>query len=251
MKKSLTVFGVAVILILSLSSNSLATVGNGVALTGDILAATKNPAGLFGLDQTEFRFNYSFNNDQSNDIAIYYAEPSYGEIDAGLLSFKKIKDTWNITYGVTAPIFDISSFGIALSYLSYPTSDPEQRDQYVTTNLGAQVNYWILRLGIVLENALYLSVGDTEESLNRNVISGLAVDLLDYGVLTVEVNDTFNQRDDRHLFIGTEINPIWDLYLRVGWGPDWTAGIGYQYDPFILNYDWKPDQHQIGISFVF
>ena len=226
-----------------------------VAVNGKLSAAVNNPAGLNGLVTPEFSLKLQIDNEQSKAYEISYAEPNYGT-GAGLLNFIYQESRIKATYGVAAQVLDSTGMGLALNYISYPdANNPDTSERYVSTDLGVQLgDFWRMRFGLLFKNIWHLPLGETETPLAVNIITGIAVDLGGYGILTIELDDAFSLDQGQKLFLGVEASPIENLRLRAGLEPqgsDWTVGIGYSYQQVQLNYDWQQNKHQFGFGWRF
>lgn len=239
-----------IVIVLAALSNS-ATAGTswsgGIAVDGRLASTINNPAGLSGVTTPEFSLKLLMSEGQGNSYGLYYTEPDYGT-GAGLLAFDYFDPVWQIEYAVASQVLDMANAGLALRYLS----NPDTEDSYVSTDLGLQVgDFWLLRFGLLVENIWHLPLGDTEQRLDTNVVAGASVNLMDYGYLNVELDNLFALNGDSQLFVSSEINPLDPLWLKVGWGPDFTIGLGYEYKQIRLDYDWRPGKHQLSFGWSF
>lgn len=251
--------GLVVLLLLVLGSTGSAFNPN-AAVDGNISRANRNPAGLMGLKTPEFGFQLRIVSQESGEEAeacepatysrqyhLLYAEPDYGT-GAGLLHFIYSDSLRQITYAVADDLAGRVNAGLSLKYINIPGEE----SKYVSTDLGLQVgDFYLFRLGVLVENFWHLKVGETEAALPTNVVLGAAVRLGEFGTATVDVNDVLNANSARKLMLGVEIKPFRFLTLRAGWDEGWTAGAGFVYRQIKLGYDWAQGQHHLSFGWQF
>mgnify|MGYP001012197151 CR=1 FL=1 len=244
--------GLVVLLLLALGSSGSAFNPN-VAVDGQISRANLNPAGLMGLTTPEFGLQLrivpqaSEEEPYSRQYHLLYAEPDYGT-GAGLLHFIYSDSLRQITYVVADQILDPVNAGVSLKYISHPKNE----SKYVSTDLGLQIGVSpLMRIGVTAENFWHLKFGDTEAALPTNIILGAALELGEFGVVALDVNDVLNTNAARKLMLGVEIKPVQSLALRAGWNEGWTVGAGFAYRQMQLGYDWAQGQHHLSFSWQF
>ena len=151
-------------------------------------------------------------------------------------------------YAVADDLAGRVNAGLSLKYINIPGEE----SKYVSTDLGLQVgDFYLFRLGVLVENFWHLKVGETEAALPTNVVLGAAVRLGEFGTATVDVNDVLNANSARKLMLGVEIKPFRFLTLRAGWDEGWTAGAGFVYRQIKLGYDWAQGQHHLSFGWQF
>ncbi len=220
-----------------------------LAISGDITEAAHNPAGLMGLVTPEFNLLFRLDSNQNQIYQVIYGEPDYGT-GAGLLNFIYSPSHWQASYAVATDVLDFATAGLTLHYINHP----ELEDQYVSTDLGMQFgDFWWLRFGILVENFWQLPIGDTASKLPTNLMAGAALNLADYGVITVDVNDIFDLNSDRKLLFGAKVTPFEQLALLLQWDQHFSFGFEYNYQQLGLGYlyDWQQRQHQLGFGWQF
>jgi len=251
--------GLVVLLLIAFGSSSLAFSPN-VAVGGNLSYANRNPAGLMGLETPEFGLKLrmvSQENDEeleegeaspySREYQVLYAEPDYGT-GAGLLHFIYSDTLRQITYSVADQLMGYVDVGIALSYMNHPASEAK----YVSTDLGFQIgDFSLIQVGILIENFWHLKIGETEAALPTNIVLGTAVDLGNFGIVSLDVNDVLNTNSSRKFMAGLEIQPMRFLSVRASWNEGLSVGAGLDYGQLSIDYDWACGQHLMGFSWKF
>jgi len=234
------------VLLLLISDGAIAS-GKGVAVSGTVPAAVTNSASLVGIDAPVLKLNVGFDQNQSRMYQLSYAEPDYGT-GAGLLNFVHQNSLWQIKYAVASNLVPYVDLGMDVRFLKLT----ETGDKYISTDFGVQFgDFWLLRLGFVVENLWHLRLGETETPLPMNVIAGAAIDLGSMATIYIDVDDVLAMNTGRKVAVNVETTLFDSVTLKAGWSNAWCVGIGYNYEQWCLDYEWQQGQHQIGIGWRF
>jgi hypothetical protein len=252
-KRKLGFAGLVVLLLIVCGSRGFA-LSPYVAVDGRIGLANRSPAGLMGLESPEFGLKLRIvSQDQgthSREYRMIYAEPDYGT-GAGSLHFIYSDAYRRATYAVADQAVDSVNVGLALNYINIPIGE-DQKEQYVSADLGLQLgNLWLVRFGVLVENLVYVKLDKEYADLSRNVIAGAAVQLGDFGIAALDVDDLLNKNAKRRLIFGLEVKPVRLLALRAGWDEGWSLGAEFSCNQISFGYDWAQGQHQLSLNWKF
>ena len=253
----LMVLAVVNVVVAHSGTRNLAMGNTGVAYSDDPFSVWTNPAGLGLTMFPQLQLDIEAQPQGSLRYVLNYVEPDYGTGAGGLsLAYTQEKDSdsqFMAAYAVGALFHTNLGIGLTVRY----HNEVGAPDQYFAGDFGLQFGHdWPVRLGITAENIVAKALGDTDTNPELAIRTGLAIPVLDRGLVTVEVGNLLAEGTNRELRVGVEVVVIESLTVRGGWQQyvshkgenPWTAGVSYAQDRYRLDYGWEQSKHLLGLS---